>query len=138
MRASRGSWLVCAIVALAAVGVTLGVGSAAAASKTFVGCGSSVSSNVTLVADLNCSGGGDNGLNVDASGITINLNGHTITGAGGNDGYYGIELNGNSFVTIKNGTIANFQRGIDATNLDKLTVTGVHVVLDGFVDGACS
>lgn len=119
-----------AALALAGAAVLMVVGSASGSSK-FVGCGSDVTSNLTLVADLNCSLGGTNGLEVDANGITINLNGHSIIGAGGADGYTGIDMNSRSDVTIKNGTITNFEIGIYTGGANRPTIQKMNIVLDG-------
>jgi parallel beta-helix repeat protein len=117
-------------LAVAGAGVLFAVGSAAGAPKVFVGCGSTVYSSVTLTADLNCSGGGD-GLEIGASGITINLNGHTITGAGGGDGSYGIYNDGYNDVTIQKGTIQNFLYGIYDDGAYRMHVSNVNIALDG-------
>jgi len=55
-----------------------------AAAKTAAGpsCGATITKSITLKANLDCSAGGMNGLNVGKSGIVINLNGHSIIGAG--------------------------------------------------------
>ena len=92
-----------------------------------------MTANLTLVADLNCSLGGSDGLEVDEDGITIDLNGHSIIGAGGADGYVGIDLNWNSNVTIKKGTIRNFQTGIydGGVGAYRPTISKVNIVIDG-------
>jgi hypothetical protein len=76
--------------------------------KAALECGDHVSTSVVLTADIpNCSGFG---LFVDANGVTINLNGHTITGTGTASG---ILVTGRSGVTIENGTISHFQTGVE-------------------------
>ncbi len=124
-----------AFAAAAFLGVIL-VGGAGAASKAFVGCGSTVTSNVTLASDLNCSAGGTNGLTVGANGVTINLNGHTITGGGGPDGYAGVDAQTYDHVTIKNGSIKNFTTGVAASGAT-VQIAGVNIVLDGDFSGPC-
>lgn len=52
------------------------------------------------------------GLDVGRSGITVNLNGHTIRAPGGPSSYDGIYNDGYGRVTIENGTIRNFEDGI--------------------------
>ncbi len=78
-------------------------------------CGQTVSGNVMLAADLNCSAG--DGLVVGAKGTTINLNGHTISGTptGSSVGVLnGGGLNaGFTAVVVRNGTILGFHRGVD-------------------------
>jgi hypothetical protein len=79
------------------------------AQATTVHCGETVRKDVILNKDLDCSAGGTGGLVVGADGITIDLNHHKIIGAGGPDGYEGIENDGFNDVTIENGTVARFQ-----------------------------
>jgi hypothetical protein len=72
-------------------------------------CGQTVRTDVTLTADLDCSSGGTNGLYIGKDGVTVDLNHHKIIGAGGDDGYEGIENDGYNDVTIENGTIEGFK-----------------------------
>jgi parallel beta-helix repeat protein len=65
-------------------------------------CGTPVVEDLTLDADLACAG---DGLVVSASGIKIDLNGHTISGTGTG---VAILVFGQSDVTIMNGTITGF------------------------------
>lgn len=76
------------------------VGTAAA---THLSCNQTVTTSVTLDADIGpCT---LNGLIVDADGITINLNGHRIFGTDGLlDTGVGVVIDGHSNVTINNGT----------------------------------
>jgi parallel beta-helix repeat protein len=69
-------------------------------------CGTTILANLTLDHDLTCSG---NGLIVGADGVTIDLNGHTITGSGTGNG---ILATGRSGVVITGGTIRNFTIGV--------------------------
>lgn len=69
-------------------------------------CGQVVAENTTLTADLNCLG---DGLVIGADGIVLDLNGHTIDGAGLG---VGIRNDGFDNVTIKNGTVKEFDYGI--------------------------
>jgi parallel beta-helix repeat protein len=106
---------------------------------------------VTLTADLGpCLG---DGLVVTASNITVNLNGHTITGAGSNPkgtiDQAGIRLNGAGSVTVRGGTVRRFFVGVlvkggqnnlithmtAAHNIGLgNTVYGEGIVLDGSVN----
>jgi len=84
-------------------------------------CGGSVVEDLRLEEDLSCPG---DGLIVGADGININLNGHTITGAGvGN----GITVRGRERFSIFGGTIQGFVTGILIA-----TSTGVVVKDNGF------
>jgi parallel beta-helix repeat protein len=101
-----------------------------------VQCGAVLVANTTLDNDVvNCLG---DGLVVMAHGITIDLNGKTLDGAGRgigirNDGYDG--------VTIKNGTVSQFQWGVQLNPgsvgnvLDALTVSH-HEIVGVQLDGA--
>jgi hypothetical protein len=94
------------LVALAVGGLALAVPGVAGANPA---CGSTVTHNVTLSADMSCAA--SNGISVGKSGITINLNGHAITGpTSGN--YYGVYDSGYARVTIENGTVQNFYDGV--------------------------
>jgi parallel beta-helix repeat protein len=77
-------------------------------------CGAYVTQDVTLHSDLY--GCLDGGLIVGRSGVTIDLNGHTITGMGQGDG---ISAMGVSGVTIKNGSVVNFEVGARLTMVSK-------------------
>ena len=81
-----------------------------------LGCGAVVTQDTTLTSDLlDCPG---NGLVIGADGITVDLNGHTISGQiiPGSPGQIGIANRGHDDVTIRNGTVKFFDRG------------GVHLV----------
>lgn len=96
----RASW-----VALAVGGLALAAPSVAGANPA---CGSTVTHSVTLTADMTCTS--SDAIDVGKSGITINLNGHTITGPSGT--YYGVYDSGYGHVTIENGTVQNFNDGV--------------------------
>ncbi len=100
---------------------------ASAAKGPALTCGTTVFTDVTLKQDIDCSAGGDGGLTVGADDITIDLNGHSITGAGATDGYEGIENAGFDRVTIKNGTIAAFKDNLYFTNVAKNKVIGLNL-----------
>src|SRR5262249_58315605 len=72
-------------------------------------CGQTVTTSVTLTADVTgCAG---YGLIAGANGITINLNGHTISGSGStHDGLLDASF---SSVVFENGTIKGFVRGVE-------------------------
>jgi parallel beta-helix repeat protein len=95
------------LVALALGGTALAVPSVAAANPA---CGATVTHNVTLTSDMDCSASATNGINVGKPGITINLNGHTLTGPGsGNCCNLGIvNTTGYDKVTVENGTVKDY------------------------------
>lgn len=79
-------------------------------------CGTTILANLTLDHDLTCSG---NGLIVGADGITINLNGHTITGPGSG---VGINVPNRTGVLIVGGTVRNFLAGVQLVNSTAIVV----------------
>lgn len=99
------------LLALALGGVALAAPSVAAANPA---CGATVKHNVTLTGNMDCSGSETNGINVGKSGITINLDGHTLTGPGGGTCcYYGIENTaGYDKVTLEDGTVNDYFYGV--------------------------
>ena len=112
---------------------------ATARTATVLSCGDTITTSITLHANLNCSAFAGNGLNVGASGIVIRLNGYSIIGGGGayrysgisNVGYNNVIVNGHNIVTGKNGTIRNFYYDYYSEDAQGETVTKVHFVLDG-------
>jgi parallel beta-helix repeat protein len=80
-------------------------------------CGSYVTQDVKLDRDI--FGCVDGGLMVGASNITVDLNGHTISGLGEGDGINMANVTG---VTVLGGKVANFEVGIHLAG-----VTNTHV-----------
>ena len=79
-------------------------------------CGSTITQDTTLTGSMTCPG---DGLFIGASNVTLNLNGHTISGPGPNvrpapnQIYSGVNvLFGRSGVTVTNGTIRAFNIGV--------------------------
>jgi hypothetical protein len=111
---NRSSRLLVLAVVLALGQLALGAGPALAQPLQ---CGDTVIQDTTLTNDLlDCHG---DGLIIGADGITVDLNGHTISGqiiSGGLPDQVGIENAGHDDVTITNGTVTFFARG------------GVHLV----------
>jgi parallel beta-helix repeat protein len=88
-------------------------------------CGAILTSNTTLQNDLDCSGPGA-ALVIGADNITVNLNGHTLTGNGSG---VGIDNSGGfAHGTIKNGTITGFSEGIRAVGANGLRINGIQVI----------
>jgi parallel beta-helix repeat protein len=101
-------------------------GLSAAPVEAQITCGAVLSTDTILTNDLACPG---TALTIGADGITVNLNGHTISGDGFTVGTAGIMINGYHDVTIKNGTVTRFFRGVllaAASNntIETLTVDG--------------
>ena len=105
-----------------AVGMAVGVVALAApaAAAANPACGATLTSSVKLTGDMSCSG---TALTVGKPGITINLNGYTLSGSGELNGYYGVYNDGYNKVTVENGTIEDYDYGL----LDEYT-TGAKVV----------
>jgi parallel beta-helix repeat protein len=106
------------VLALAATAVVPSVAGA-------ISCGDFIRQDVVLKSDLDCSAGGTGALIVAKDGITIDLGGHKIIGAGALDGYEGIENEGYDQVTIKNGSIENFSHAIYLSNVAKNRITKI-------------
>jgi hypothetical protein len=102
------------IPVLAAALVALAVAAPAAHAKpaplTTVSCGQVITTSIRVANDLS---GCQTGLVVGASNITIDLNGHTIAGAGDTPFGAGV-LNDQGYdrVTMRNGTVRDFTYGI--------------------------
>src|ERR671912_628916 len=85
-------------------------------------CSMTIETDFKLETNLNCY---KDGLIVSGSGITIDLNGKTITGPGKTLEHSGIVILGND-VTIKGpGTITNFQKGVNLLNSNTIDVNSL-------------
>jgi parallel beta-helix repeat protein len=111
------------LLALAAFAFTSLVSSSRAQGGVY--CGAYVTQDVTLQHDIY--GCVDGGLFVARSGVTIDLNGHTITGLGEGDG---IALAGVSGVTIRNGAIVNFEAGLRMTGVTNSRVLNTRLSMN--------
>ncbi len=94
-------------------------------------CGQVVSESVTLSANLECS---TDGLIAGANGITINLNGFTIAGPGGESSKVGIMLANNDNVQVTGGTVKGFQAGVlntggSGNTISKVTFTENQIAI---------
>ena len=105
-------WIAIALtlIVLAAFGFTGLVASSSANGGVY--CGAYITQNVTLQHDIY--GCVDGGITIAKSGVTVDLNGHTINGLGEGDG---IAAAGVSGVTIRNGSIVNFEAGLRLTGV---------------------
>lgn len=97
------------------------------AAAVTVTCGQLLTTNTTVSNDLtDCPA---DGLRIGASGITVNLNGHTIDGA--EEVFASIGIRNSTFdnVVIRNGTVTDFgtgisfQSGADSSRLQGMRVT---------------
>lgn len=108
-----------------------GIGIAPSASASL--CGQTLTHNVTLHADLDCSGSNTSGLIVGANGLTINLNGFTLTGPGGAACYcFGIDdSDGYNGVTLRDGTIKNYNYDVRFEYTTGSRILNIHAIADG-------
>ncbi|MCA1674035.1 MAG: right-handed parallel beta-helix repeat-containing protein [Actinobacteria bacterium] len=104
-----------AVLAVALMVPIVGFVGASPAHAVVPPCGSTITQDTTLTGDMTCPG---DGLFVGAPNITLDLNGHTITGPGPNvrpspnQIYSGVNiLFGRTGVTVTNGTIRAFTIG---------------------------
>ncbi len=107
------------------------------ADRRQLACGSVITEPTLLTADLlDCRG---TGLVVGADGITLDLNGHTVDGAGAGANV-GIEIDGHDGVTIANGTVRDFSEGVlvvDGRDIAIRRLTSSHQRHGGItIDGA--
>ena len=103
-----GSLAGCLAASMLAVGLVATAPSAASADEPSITCGTVVTSDVRLRADLlDCPG---SGLVIGASGITIDLAGHVIDGTGAGAGIDNSA--GHDDVHVTRGTIGEFRFGI--------------------------
>jgi parallel beta-helix repeat protein len=101
-----------ALVGAVGVGTALVVGASAGGasiSRATVACGATITSSTTLTSDLSCSG--TDGIDIGAAGVTLNLNGHSISG-NGTSSTHGVDVAGKKSVTVKNGYITGFPAGV--------------------------
>lgn len=104
--------------------------SAAPAAATTLKCGSYVTHNTTLTHNIGPCASGD-GLLVTGSRITLNLNGHTVSGSHGTatpteTEQVGIHLFNVNNVTVKNGTVKEFDAGVAVNGGSYNTIKGMN------------
>jgi parallel beta-helix repeat protein len=88
-------------------------------------CGSVINESTKLSANLVCN---DHGIIVNASDISIALNGFSITGPGGESTKSGIIVPDVTNVTVSGpGRIADFQSGIFATSSNTLHISSIFL-----------
>ena len=101
----------------------------AGAAATHVACGDVLTQDTTLDSDLlDCPG---DGVVIAATGITLDLGGHTIDGTGVEAGNQGVENNGADDVVIRNGTITDFHAGVAIRLGGANIVTGLAISRTG-------
>jgi parallel beta-helix repeat protein len=113
-----------AILAFAFTGL-LAPSKAKAKAQGSLYCGAIVTQNVTLQHDLY--GCVEGGITIARSGVTVDLNGHTITGLGEGDGIAAAGVTG---VTVKNGSVVNFEAGMRLAGVSRSLVQDVRFRLN--------
>jgi parallel beta-helix repeat protein len=113
------------VVAIAAIVAGCGIGFGRPALAGAVGCGSVITADTTLTADLRgCPG---SGLTIAGDGVRLDLAGHTISGSRTG---VGIEIAGNA-VTVANGSVEGFAFGVlsdrNENRLVGTTISAMHV-----------
>lgn len=118
------------MVIAAALGSALGVPAAVAQ----VSCGEVVTQSVRLEHDLDCGASLTNGLVVGADDVTIDLNGHTITGpqVSGGGTLIGIDNRaGHDRVTVRDGGVSNYASAFAAVGASDNRVVNTAAVAAG-------
>src|SRR5918997_617248 len=83
-------------------------------------CGQVLTGNITLTNDLVACAG--DGLVIGSGGITVDLNGHLVQGTGLG---VGVRNPGHHDVTIRGGTIRNFDSGVLLSETQRNVVAGI-------------
>jgi parallel beta-helix repeat protein len=117
----RTAFLCCALAALFLL--------PSSASATHVQCGDVITQDTTLDSDLiDCPG---DGVVIGASGITLDLAGHTIDGTGQGAGGHGVRNAGADNVAVVNGRIQQFQFGVSIVLSDENLLTSLDLADSG-------
>ncbi len=97
------------------------LGAAISASTLAQNCGDVITSDVRLTRSLNCDFG-YHIFEVQANNVTIDLNGHTLSGG---DGLIGIANQGFDNLTVKNGSIEGMEIGVLSNHSSGLKVQDI-------------
>ncbi len=118
MRCSRTAVVVASLAVAASIAVV------SPAQAAHVSCGQVITQSTTLDSDVGpCS---NNGIVVGADNITLDLNGRRVFGGPGPGDRAGIYLLRRTGVTVKNGTVSDFDGGVVIEGGSNNLVTGVH------------
>ena len=88
-------------------------------------CGDTISSDKTLRADLDCPLD-SNGLSINGDGVTLDLNGHTISAAPQMDNS-ALQVEGSVGVRVLNGKLRGFNIGLNVTDSEDVTAKGLDI-----------
>ncbi len=92
-------------------------------------CGLTITENTKLTSDL--LGCVDDGIIIAEDGVVLDLDGHSIIGVR-NEFTAGIRVDGVKDVTIKNGTISSFERGIYLTNTANVDISELEIAANRY------
>jgi len=116
-RSHSGALTVTALTVLAGLAMTT------PALGATLSCGQTITADTTLENDIGpCP---NFGIIVGADGVTLNLNGHTVTGTPAAGDKAGVFLLNRTGVTVSNGTVTAFDIGVAIDGGSGNTVTGV-------------
>ncbi|MEV4755865.1 right-handed parallel beta-helix repeat-containing protein [Micromonospora sp. NPDC049559] len=90
-----------------------------------VACGDTVTADVVLTADLTCPG---DGLSIGADGVTVDLNGHTISGSATGTGIQAVEVDD---LRVRDGVIRGFTIGVLLENVGDAELHGLRLLDNG-------
>ena len=88
-------------------------------------CGDTISSDKKLRADLDCPLD-SNGLSINGDGVTLDLNGHTISAAPQMDNA-ALQVEGSVGVRVLNGKLRGFNIGLNVVNSEDVTAKGLDI-----------
>lgn len=117
------------VAAVASTGALLAVGAVVSAPQVAgaasgVSCGQTLTSSVTLRANLDCATTDESALYIGAPNVTVNLGGHTITATASYDGIYD---DGYSGLKVDSGTIQSGYYGVYAVGSSGAYLSGVSL-----------
>lgn len=107
------------VAAVAAIGLV-----GAAPAQGALECGGLVAKDRKLTRNLDCPPS-TTALTITADGVTLDLNGHTLRGSGA--GSYGVLVDGVKRTEVVNGTIRDFDFGIQAVDAKRMTLSRLEV-----------
>jgi large repetitive protein len=99
-----------------------------------VACGSTVTQNLTLTADVGpCTAGG---IIVTADNVQVDLGGHRVFGGSATGDGVGIRIQGAQGVTVTNGSVTNFDAGVVISGGSANTVSRLKTIANIGAAGA--
>jgi parallel beta-helix repeat protein len=115
--------LICSSAAgLVATTLVVGAGPALAAN---VACGQTITVSTTLNGNV---GPCATGVVIGADNVILDLNGYTISGTPATGEGPGVDVTGRTGVTVKNGTVTQFDAGVSIDGGSANTVTGLTLI----------